>query len=91
MDGLHLVIHGVRGLEGEALKTVSTWCARETPARRVGALGGPVQEDELREGRPSAMVCGSRFLEVHAARDRGVPVGRAPRLHDAGSPGATWN
>ncbi|WP_437742303.1 NAD(P)-binding domain-containing protein [Sorangium sp. So ce302] len=67
MDGSHLVIHGVRGLEGEALKTVSDLVREETPARRVGALGGPVQEDELREGRPSAMVCGSRFPEVHAA------------------------
>ncbi|WP_437674401.1 NAD(P)-binding domain-containing protein [Sorangium sp. So ce131] len=67
MDGSHLVIHGVRGLEGEALKTVSDLVREETPARRVGALGGPVQADELTEGRPSAMVCGSRFPEVHAA------------------------
>ncbi|WP_437732925.1 NAD(P)-binding domain-containing protein [Sorangium sp. So ce1335] len=67
MDGSHLVIHGVRGLEGEALKTVSDLVREETPARRVGALGGPVQADELTEGRPSAIVCGSRFPEVHAA------------------------
>ncbi|AUX26633.1 glycerol-3-phosphate dehydrogenase (NAD(P)+) [Sorangium cellulosum] len=67
MDGSHLVIHGVRGLEGEALKTLSDLVREETPARRVGALGGPVQADELTEGRPSAVVCGSRFPEVHAA------------------------
>lgn len=67
MDGSHLVIHGVRGLEGEALQTVSDLVREETPARRVGALGGPVQADELTEGRPSAIVCGSRFPEVRAA------------------------
>jgi glycerol-3-phosphate dehydrogenase (NAD(P)+) len=67
MDGSHLVIHGVRGLEGEALQTVSDLVREETPARRVGALGGPVQADELTRGLPSAMVCGSRYLEVHAA------------------------
>lgn len=67
LDGSHLVIHGVRGLEGEALKTVSDLVREETPVRRVGALGGPVQADELTRGRPSAMICGSRFPEVHAA------------------------
>jgi glycerol-3-phosphate dehydrogenase (NAD(P)+) len=67
MDGSHLVIHGVRGLEGEALQTVSDLVREETPARRIGALGGPVQADELTRGRPSAIMCGSRYPEVHAA------------------------
>jgi glycerol-3-phosphate dehydrogenase (NAD(P)+) len=67
LDGSHLVVHGVRGLEGNALKTVSDLVREETPVRRVGALGGPVQADELTGGRPSAIVCGSRFPEVHAA------------------------
>lgn len=67
LDGSHLVIHGVRGLEGEELQTVSDLVREETPARRVGALGGPVQADELTRGRPSAMVCGSRYPEVLAA------------------------
>jgi glycerol-3-phosphate dehydrogenase (NAD(P)+) len=67
MDGTHLVVHGVRGLEGEALKTLSDLIREETPARRVGALGGPVQADELTQGRPSALMCGSRFPEVLAA------------------------
>ncbi|HLM71432.1 MAG TPA: NAD(P)-binding domain-containing protein, partial [Polyangiaceae bacterium] len=67
LDGSHLVIHGVRGLGIEHLETVSDIVREETPARRLGALGGPVQADELTAGRPSAMVCGSRFPEVIAA------------------------
>ena len=67
LDGTHLLVHGVRGLSGESLETVSDLMREETPARRLGALGGPVQANELTEGRPSAMVCGSRFPEVTAA------------------------
>jgi glycerol-3-phosphate dehydrogenase (NAD(P)+) len=67
LDGSHLVVHGVRGLDPEHLETVSDVVREETPARRLGALGGPVQASELIEGRPSAMVIGSRFPEVAAA------------------------
>jgi glycerol-3-phosphate dehydrogenase (NAD(P)+) len=67
LDGAHLVVHGVRGLGPEDLETVSDLVREETPARRLGALGGPVQANELNDGRPSAMVVGSRFPEVHAA------------------------
>lgn len=70
IDGSHLVIHGVRGLGVETLETISDIVREETPARRLGALGGPVQADELTAGRPSAMVCGSRFPEVVAAATR---------------------
>jgi glycerol-3-phosphate dehydrogenase (NAD(P)+) len=67
LDGSHLVVHGIRGLSIAQLDTVSDILRHETPARRLGALGGPVQARELLEGRPSAMVCGSRFPEVLAA------------------------
>lgn len=67
LDGSHVVVHGVRGLDRERLATVSDLIREETPARRLGALGGPVQPDELSDGRPSCMVCGSRFPEVIAA------------------------
>jgi glycerol-3-phosphate dehydrogenase (NAD(P)+) len=67
LDGSHLVVHGVRGLVGEHLETLSDILRDETPVRRLGALGGPVQADELRSARPSAIVCGSRFPEVLAA------------------------
>jgi glycerol-3-phosphate dehydrogenase (NAD(P)+) len=67
LDGAHLVVHGVRGLSGEHLETISDILREETPARRLGALGGPVQASELQVGRPSAIMIGSRFPEVVAA------------------------
>lgn len=67
LDGSHVVVHGIRGLSGPELTTVSQIFREETPARRLGALGGPVQADELAAGRPSAMVVASEFAEVAAA------------------------
>jgi glycerol-3-phosphate dehydrogenase (NAD(P)+) len=67
LDGGHLVVHGVRGLGADHLETLSDILREETPVRRLGALGGPVQADELEVGRPSAIVIGSRFPEVIAA------------------------
>jgi glycerol-3-phosphate dehydrogenase (NAD(P)+) len=67
LDGSHLVVHGIRGLGADHFETVSDVVRDETPARRLGALGGPVQADELVRGRPSAMVCGSHYPEVQAA------------------------
>jgi glycerol-3-phosphate dehydrogenase (NAD(P)+) len=70
LDGSHLVVHGIRGLglgDGGHFETVSDIIRGETPVRRLGALGGPVQAAELIEGRPSAMVCGSHYPEVIAA------------------------
>jgi glycerol-3-phosphate dehydrogenase (NAD(P)+) len=66
IDGSHMLVHGIRGLD-EHLMAVSDIMREETPARRIGALGGPVQADELHRGLPSAMVCGSHFPEVIAA------------------------
>jgi glycerol-3-phosphate dehydrogenase (NAD(P)+) len=67
LDGRHLVVHGVRGLAGEELARVTEVVRQETPARRVGALGGPVLAEDLLAGRPSVMVCGSHFSEVNEA------------------------
>jgi glycerol-3-phosphate dehydrogenase (NAD(P)+) len=77
MDGHHFVVHGVRGLvprvdregrtDSEELETVSDIVRDETPVRRVGALGGPALASDLLAGRPSVMVCGSRYPEVVAA------------------------
>lgn len=67
LGGQHLVVHGVRGLGADDLATMSDLIREETPARRLGALGGPVQANELLRGRPSAMVIGSRFPEVITA------------------------
>ncbi len=62
----HLVVHGVRGLvaEGDELQTVSAVVRRETPVRRVGALGGPALSEDLLAGRPAVLVCGSAYPEV---------------------------
>lgn len=67
IDGRHLVVHGVRGLVGDQMDTVSDIVRQETPARRVGALGGPALAEDLLAGRPGVMVCGSHYPEVNAA------------------------
>ena len=71
LDGSHLVVHGVRGLgptvdQGAEthLATISDVIREETPVRRLGALGGPVQADELHQGTASALVVGSHYPEV---------------------------
>lgn len=75
LDGGHLVVHGIRGLapaepsdDGPAtLHTVSDVLRQETPVRRMGALGGPIQVDELHHGTASALVVGSAYPEVVTA------------------------
>lgn len=67
LDGRHHVVHGVRGLAGDSLTRVSELVRQETPARRVGAIGGPALAEDLLAGRPSIMVCGSHFPEVSAS------------------------
>ena len=67
LDGRHLVVHGVRGFAGEELTRISEVVKRETPARRVGALGGPVLAEDLLAGHPSVLVCGAHFPEVNTA------------------------
>jgi glycerol-3-phosphate dehydrogenase (NAD(P)+) len=67
VDGHHFVVHGVRGLVGEAMEGVSQVVRDETPVRRVGALGGPALASDLLAGRPSVMVCGSQYPEVNRA------------------------
>ncbi len=75
LDGSHLVVHGIRGLAPEhvtdgdpgTLHTVSDVLREETPVRRMGALGGPIQVDELHHGTASALVVGSPYPEVVTA------------------------
>jgi len=66
LSGRHMVVHGIRGLSGDDLRTVSQILREETPVRRLGALGGPVQAPELHSGRASAMIVGSAFADVTA-------------------------
>jgi glycerol-3-phosphate dehydrogenase (NAD(P)+) len=67
VDGSHYVVHGVRGLVGEDMQTVSDLVRKLTPAKRVGALGGPALASDLLKGLPSVLVSGSRFPEVNEA------------------------
>ncbi len=64
LDGGHFLVHGVRGLIGDDLRTISEAVRDEMPVRRLGALGGPVLATELADGSPSMMVVGSRYREV---------------------------
>lgn len=57
----------VRAAKADVLPTVSDVLREETPVRRLGALGGPVQADELHHGTASALVVGSHYPEVTAA------------------------
>jgi glycerol-3-phosphate dehydrogenase (NAD(P)+) len=95
LDGRHFIVHGVRGLVrvgddvdappppnpvADDLETVSDIVRDETPARRIGALGGPALASDLLAGRPSVMVCGSRYPEVTLAL-RQAFVGPLLRLY----------
>jgi glycerol-3-phosphate dehydrogenase (NAD(P)+) len=94
VDGRHFVVHGVRGLVprepggrdegGSDLETISDIIRDETPARRVGALGGPAVASDLVAGRASVMVCGSRYPEVtHAFHEAfSAPELRIYSTHD---------
>lgn len=67
LDGRHLVVHGIRGLAKDAMAPLSEVIRRESPVRRVGAIGGPVVAEDLAAGRPSVMVVGSPYAEVRKA------------------------
>ena len=70
LDGEHLLVHVSRGVVGEALETLTTVLRRETPCRRIGALGGPLVAEALSAGAPGGCVVGTRFPEVRdAVRD----------------------
>jgi glycerol-3-phosphate dehydrogenase (NAD(P)+) len=64
IDGRHYVVHGIRGLSGEALTPISDIIRKDSPARRIGALGGPALASDLNDGRASVLVAGSAYPEV---------------------------
>ena len=84
LDGSHYVVHGVRGLEGDDLATISDVIREETPVRRTGALGGPALAQDLLAHRPSVLVVGSRYPEVCDAATAafGSPTLRVYPTHD---------
>ncbi len=100
VDGRHYIAHGVRGLvpdsvplpaaEPRSPRTISDIVRDETPVRRVGALGGPALASDLLAGRPSVMICASRYPEVNRAL---IDAFASPslRLYEtADLPGLEW-
>jgi glycerol-3-phosphate dehydrogenase (NAD(P)+) len=67
LDGSHLLVHAVRGLEAGTLTSPSQVIAEESCVRKIGALLGPALSDDLRASSPTAAVVASRFPEVIAA------------------------
>ena len=83
LDGTHLLVHGVRGLSGESLETVSDLMRDETAGAAPGRARRPGAGQRLTEGRPSAMVCGSRFPRSPAAVTAAFQATGSARLQDA--------
>lgn len=66
VDGSHVLVHAVRGIEVGTGALPSRVVAEETCVRKVGALLGAALVDELAQGRPNAALVASRFAEVIA-------------------------
>lgn len=62
-----LVVHTAKGLEGPSGRRPTEILAAESPARRLGALGGPYLVAEVLAGYATTLVVASRFDEVHQA------------------------
>jgi glycerol-3-phosphate dehydrogenase (NAD(P)+) len=84
------VVHGVRGLVGGELETISDVVRDESPVRRLGALGGPVLASDLLANRPSVMVCGSRYPEVNRALRDAFNSGTLRLYSSEDLPGVEW-
>lgn len=78
LDGAHLLVHAVRGLDPQTGALPQRVMAEETAVLRTGALLGAALVDELRAGRPNAAVIASRFKEVHQAATEALD---GPVLH----------
>ena len=65
LTGRHVIVHTIRGIEAGTLTTASKIFADETPTQRIGFLSGPMRLDDIRQERPAAAVCASRFPDVH--------------------------
>jgi glycerol-3-phosphate dehydrogenase (NAD(P)+) len=78
LDGAHLLVHAVRGLDPASGALPHQVMAEETAVLRTGALLGAALVDELRAGRPNAAVIASRFADVH---DAVIQTLNGPVLH----------
>lgn len=64
LDGRHVLIHGVKGIEPATFKRMSQVLREETCCRKIGVLSGPNLAREVAAGHPSASVIASAFQEV---------------------------
>src|SRR5690606_15604492 len=64
LDGSHRLVHVSRGLAGPGLTTLSKLLREVTPARRVGALAGPLVAEELARRADHSAIVGTRFPEI---------------------------
>jgi glycerol-3-phosphate dehydrogenase (NAD(P)+) len=67
LDGSHLLVHAVRGMEAPSGLLPSQIVAQETCVLRQGAMLGAALVDELVAGKPNTAVLASRFAEVGEA------------------------
>ena len=67
LDGRHLVVHVSRGLVGPELTPITDVIRHLTPARRLGAIAGPLVPQVMLSNAPTGAVIGTRFSEVAAA------------------------
>lgn len=80
LDGGHLLIHCIKGLETGTFKRMSTVLKEETCCKKIGVLSGPNLAREVAEGQPSAAVVASKYPEV-IERARAVLVGKTFRVY----------
>lgn len=64
LDGSHVLIHAVKGIEPGTFKRMSELLREETCTRKIGVLSGPNLAKEVAMRHPSATAIGSRFEEV---------------------------
>jgi len=64
VEGDHLLVHVVKGIERVSYKRMSQVLREETCALKIGALSGPNLAPELMAGHPAGAQVASRFQEV---------------------------
>lgn len=79
--GDHVVLHGARGVSSDFMLPHQV-IVKETCAKKIGALGGPLYFADLENKRPLFVVIASRFDEV-IARTKNLVAGTPIRLHPA--------
>lgn len=67
LDGSHILIHAIKGIEPVTFKRMSQILLEETCCKKIGVLSGPNLAKEVAMGHPSATVIASGYQEVITA------------------------